>query len=126
VKLPHRFAGDCRASAGATLSTQTSSGRLLPVSALLTAAVTLTAISVAAARVPSAFSLLSGRVTPLKRATKPSPAGQLSAGAAAAVVIGEPIWERLASPLWPPKSVAVPDVSVQATTSAWAPAVLAF
>ena len=47
----------------------------------------------------------------------------MSADAAAAVVTALPSWARLASPLWPTNSVAVPAVSVQATTSACAPAV---
>src|SRR5450432_1591195 len=85
VKLPQRPAGDSRTKFGAKVSTHTSSGRLLPTSALFAAEVRLTVSSVAANSEPSAFSLLSGSVAPEKRATKARPAGQLSAGTAAAV-----------------------------------------
>ena len=118
VKLPQRPAGDTNARLGATESTQTSSGRLVPVSALLVAEVTETCSSVAAVSLPVASSVLSGSVTPVKCATKPSPLGQLSPAVAAVVRIPLPSWTRLVSPLWPTNSVAVPAVSVQATTSA--------
>src|SRR4051812_21651415 len=111
VKLPQRPGGEANARLGATVSTQTSSGRLVPVSALLVAEVTETCSSVAAASVPSAFSALSGSVTPAKRAAKPDPLGQLSPALAAVVRIELPSWTRLVSPLWPTNSVAVPDVS---------------
>ena len=115
VKVPHRPAGDASARLGARVSTQTSSTGLVPVT--LAAEVTTTCSSVAAARVPSAFSMLLGSVTPEKRATKPRPFGQLSPVVAAAVAIAPPSWTRLLSPLCPTNRVAVPALSVQATTS---------
>ena len=87
MKLPQRPAGERERQARRHAVDPDVVGRLVPMSALLTAEVTETCSSVAAASVPSAFSLLSGSVTPVKWATKPRPLGQLSPATAAAVVI---------------------------------------
>ena len=60
-KLPQRFAGVCSVSTGGTVSTQTSTGMLVPMLIGLTASATRTRSSVGVARVPFVFSMLFGK-----------------------------------------------------------------
>ena len=91
----------------------------------LTASATRTRSSVGVARLPFVFSMLSGSVTPAKRATKPRPVGQLFAGNGGRGRAAEPSGVSV-PPLRPTSSVAVPLRSVQATTLVCAPGVVAF